>query len=151
MASVDDLINDLSNFGSEVQDLSLDLAQIGADIEAGIRSRAPVKTGALAQSIRVFVTQDSLAFEMLDYGVFQNYGVKGVDNTASPLLTPEEGISFGGIAATSRFSFGTGNFSKGGRPWGAYYSGIGAQSFFSIDAMAQDVADTIGTNLIDNF
>jgi hypothetical protein len=149
--TVDDFIQDLDQFGVNIQDVSVELAQVGEAITNEVRSKAPVLTGALKSSIRVFVTNNSLAIDMLDYGVFQNYGVKGVTSSRGSVNEPENGISFGGMAATTRFQFGTGNFSTGGRPWGAYYSGIAAQSFFSIETLADDIQETLAQNLIENF
>ena len=82
--TVDDLINELGQFGQDIQDLSPVLQELGDQITADMKSKVPVDTGALRNSIRAVVTYNSLEIDMLYYGAFQNYGVNGTqDRTAN--------------------------------------------------------------------
>jgi len=77
--TVEEFSQELSQFGQELQDLSPILANIEASITNQIKSAAPVDTGRLKNSIRTFVTNNTLEIEMVYYGAFQNYGVNGTE------------------------------------------------------------------------
>lgn len=119
-----------------------------------MKSRLVVKnstnTPSLRDSIEAIVngSDGSLALAMNDYGYFQNYGVisyegKGTYNTSEvPSIVAE---AFGGSG--SEFKFGTGNYSKGGQPWGAYYKGLNPKNFIQLETFLQDIEDHIKQNL----
>ena len=137
----------LGQYGQEVGNLDQGLQQLFSELVTEIRAAAPVATGQLMNSIKL--TGDRFHFEikMNYYGVFQNYGVRGTTSSRIPVNVPEAGLSFGAIAIEQeRFQFGTGNFDRGGRPWGAYYSGIRARSFFSITDITNELTEFIQDN-----
>ena len=99
--TVDDFISRLGNLGQEATNLSDILTSIGNDITRDMKQRAPVDTGALRSSIQFSVDENSLTLEMLNYGIFQNYGVDGTkESRARPV---EAGIF--GISAGYKFRF----------------------------------------------
>ena len=77
---------------------------------------------------------------MLNYGVFQNYGVAGTRSSRIPVIQPPFGISVDGYAVNGRFSFGTGNYGEG-PGWGAYYTGLRAKSWFNMQQLSDGLAD----------
>lgn len=140
----------LRNFGERVEGLDARLQEWFTQKVDEIRRNAPVAPedgGALRSSIKL--TGDRFHFEisMLYYGVFQNYGVRGVNSSRFPVTVPEAGLNLGTVPVEQEaFQFGTNNFWKGGPPWGAYYTGIQAQSFFSITDITNELTQFIADN-----
>ena len=137
----------LEGFGERVEGLDARLQEFFSQKVDEIRRLTPVDTGALRSSVKL--TGDRFHYEltMLSYGVFQNYGVLGVNSSRFPVNVPEAGLSLGTRPVDQeRFQFGTGNFDNGGRPWGAYYTGIRAQSFFSITDITNELTQFIADN-----
>lgn len=137
----------LAGYGERVEGLDARLQEFFTQKVDEMRMLVPVDTGALRSSIKL--TGDRFHYEltMLSYGVFQNYGVLGVNSSRIPVNVPEAGLSLGSVAIEQeRFRFGTGNFDNGGRPWGAYYTGIRARSFFSIT----DITNELTQFIVDN-
>ena len=139
--TVDEFIAQLEEFGQRAVDLSDILSQVGSEITTKIKADAPSDTGALKSSISFEVNQDSLTLEMLNYGVFQNYGVGGTKS--SPVtLKRVEGCIFG-IPAGTRFRFKSLTIG-GSLPYPVRRSiverGLQAKSFFNIQDISQEVA-----------
>ena len=90
--TVEQFEEQLAGFGESIRDLNPLLDQLANEIASQIRQDAPVDTGALRNSIRTFVSNNSFELTMLYYGAFQNYGVKGTEQgTADPVafgITP---------------------------------------------------------------
>lgn len=127
------------------EDLQPDIMQlIGNALEIEIqrwKARAPVDSGDLRDSIQKrLIDQYTWGVEFLEYGLFQNFGVIGINNQTT--------------------QYGVANFvSDGNRPlsgdkykfktprWGVHYTGIEANPWFArtdaqLDAILQRVADT---------
>jgi len=151
--TVDDFESALSDFGETMTNLQPILTQIGGRLVDEIRQEAPTNTGALRQSIKAVIADDSLAIEMLYYGIFQNYGVDGMQN-APAREVPRFGVPQ--PTAGSRFGF-SGNFEMigGSLPYGVrksiYKMGLKPQPFFDVDAIAAAVADGVAQNLTTEF
>lgn len=139
--TVDEFIAQLEEFGQRAVDLSDILSQVGSEITTKIKADAPDDTGALKSSISFEVNQDSLTLEMLNYGVFQNYGVGGTKSSPVTLKRVEGGIF--GIPAGTRFRFKSLTIG-GSLPYPVRKSiverGLQAKSFFSIADITQEVA-----------
>ena len=139
--TVDEFIAQLEEFGQRAVDLSDILSQVGSEITTKIKADAPSDTGALKSSISFEVNQDSLTLEMLNYGVFQNYGVGGTKSSPVTLKRVEGGIF--GIPAGTRFRFKSLTIG-GSLPYPVRKSiverGLQAKSFFSIADTTQEVA-----------
>jgi len=151
--TVEDFESALSDFGEAMTNLQPILTQIGGRLVDEIRQEAPTNTGALRQSIKAVIADDSLAIEMLYYGIFQNYGVDGMQN-APAREVPRFGVPQ--PTTGSRFGF-SGNFEMigGSLPYGVrksiYKMGLKPQPFFNVDAIAAAVADGVAQNLTTEF
>ena len=142
--TVDEFIAQLEEFGQRAVDLSDILSQVGSEITTKIKADAPSDTGALKSSISFEVNQDSLTLEMLNYGVFQNYGVGGTKSSPVTLKRVEGGIF--GIPAGTRFRFKSLTIG-GSLPYPVRKSiverGLQAKSFFNIQDISQEVAERL--------
>ena len=142
--TVDEFIAQLEEFGQRAVDLSDILSQVGSEITTKIKADAPSDTGALKSSISFEVNQDSLTLEMLNYGVFQNYGVGGTKSSPVTLKRVEGGIF--GIPAGTRFRFKSLTIG-GSLPYPVRRSiverGLQAKSFFSIADITQEVTERL--------
>jgi len=142
--TVEQFEQQLDQWGDQIRGLDANLQQWFSQKVTEIRALTPVDTGALRSSIKL--TGDRFGYEisMNYYGVFQNYGVKGFRSSRTPVNTPEAGLTIGGVRVEQQpFQFGTGNFDRGGRPWGAYYTGIRARSFFSVTDITNELTEFI--------
>ena len=151
--TVDEFESALGDFGETMQNLSPILTQIGGRLVDQIRQDAPTDSGALRNSIKAVIEQDSMSIEMLYYGIFQNYGVDGMQNAPA-----REVPSYGVLQPTagSRFGF-SGDFEMigGGLSFGArkqiYKMGLKPQPFFNVDVIAAAVADGVAQQLTTDF
>ena len=156
--TVDEFERALGDFGETMSNLSPILTQIGGRIVDDVKAGAPVDSGALRQSIKAVIQDDTLAIEMLYYGIFQNYGVDGMQNAPAREVPP-----FGVMQPTAgrRFGFGVKQPNSGmisgdsGLSFGArkqiYKMGLKPQSFFDVDAIAAAVADGVAQQLTQEF
>jgi len=94
--TVSQFVNDLAQLGEALSDPQTLLAEIGDQVVVTMKQNVPVDTGALKGSISwSFTGSNSIQFNMLEYGWYQNYGVLPNYNQASyhkPFLS-----DFGGI------------------------------------------------------
>jgi len=151
--TVEEFEGALQDFGQQMSNLQPILTQIGGRIVDEVKSGAPIDTGALRQSIKAVIQDDSLAIEMLYYGIFQNYGVDGMQN-APAAEVPRFGVPQ--PTAGRRFGF-SGNYEMigGDLSFGArkqiYKMGLKPQSFFDVDAITAAVADGVTQSLTREF
>jgi len=90
----------------------------------------------------------TLGITMPEHGYFQNFGVKGVkDKGTTQMGIDELTASAFNASPESTFAFGTGNYDRGGSPWGAYYSGLNAKDFMQLDLFVDQVVDYVNQNL----
>ncbi|MCY3927484.1 MAG: HK97 gp10 family phage protein [Acidobacteria bacterium] len=151
--TVEEFERALGDFGETMSNLSPILTEIGGRIVDSVKEGAPIDTGALRQSIKAVIEDDTLALEMLYYGIFQNYGVDGM-NQAVATDVPQFGVPQ--PTAGRRFGF-SGNYEMigGDLPFGVrksiYKLGLKPQSFFDVDAITQVVADGVTQALTREF
>ena len=151
--TVDEFERALGDFGETMSNLSPVLTQIGGRIVDQIKSGAPVDSGALRNSVKAVIENDALAIEMLYYGIFQNYGVDGMQNAPASEV-PRFGVPQ--PTAGRRFGF-SGNYEMigGDLSFGArkqiYKMGLKPQSFFNVDVIAATVADGVTQALTREF
>ena len=148
--TLDDFDNDLGNFGQELQNLTPLLTRIGNEMTAQLRSNAPVadsEGGSLQSSIQLSVQPTSFGISMLAYGVFQNYGVVGVDG-GSRATDPRGGqripneVFPQGSGDGGKYQFGVKQPKY--RGWGAYYTGFSKNvGWFDVDELAEEVTDRL--------
>ena len=151
--TVDQFESALGDFGETMQNLSPILTQIGGRLVDQVKDGAPIDSGALRQSIKAVIQDDSLAIEMLYYGIFQNYGVDGMQNAparevpAFGVPQPTAGRRFG---FSGDYTVIGGDLSFGARKQ-IYKMGLKPQSFFDVDAIAAAVADGVAQQLTQDF
>lgn len=142
------------------EDLPRSLAQViqeAADLAVeDMRGRMNFKTNTpgtgVRDSVRAVVDEATLTLgiTMPEHGYFQNFGVvsyggKGRNTDQEPI--DGSTASAFGASEGSLFQFGTGNYSTGSRPWGAYYSGLDAKRFLDVERFVNDVATYVNNNL----
>ena len=146
--TVDEFNARLSEFGQQATDLTDILTTIGSEITSNIKRAAPVDTGALRSSISFLVQLNSLELEMLNYGMFQNYGVKGTENDPGAISTPD-GIF--GVAAGYRFQFKSQTIG-GSLPFAVRKSiakkGLTPKQFFNLTDITNEVVERLTEELI---
>jgi hypothetical protein len=145
----------------QIEDLGKDLPQsMGAVIQTAadqaiedMKNRMSFKQNS-SNGVRatIFSTLDettmTLGITMPEHGYFQNFGVRGVKDRGTTQMGIDTltAAAFGS-AQGSTFAFGTGNYDRGGRPWGAYYSGFSAQDFMQLELFVEQVAEYVNQNL----
>jgi len=97
--SEDNFTAALSDWGERLEDLDNILLLVSSQIVADLKAAAPVDSGALRNSIQAVIQDNSLTIEMLAYGSFVNFGVKGTrDNRGLPVpfgAGPEPTLGYG--------------------------------------------------------
>ena len=148
--TVEEFANRLSAFGESFNDLTQILQEFGDEVTAEIKSKAPVDTGALRSSIEASATPSQLKLEMLDYGLFQNYGVAGTESDPGAKTSEPQWGTYG----NKKFQFGAktigGDLAFGVRLKIAR-QGLKPKNFFSVATLARDLADRIEQATVDNF
>ena len=151
--TIDQMVARLDTFGRHVVDLSDILTQIGSEITTQIKNNlrtGPDATGALRNSISFEATQDSLTLEMLNYGIFQNYGVDGTKESRAKGV--EQGVF--GLPAGTRFKFKSKTIG-GSLPFSVRRSiaerGLKPKSFFSIADLKDEVILRLEEELTQTF
>ena len=76
--TVDDFIQDLERFGQDLETMNID--SVWAQGAERVVTALNAETGTTAK-FRYVLTPDSIVFEVQDYVVYQNYGVKGTQQT----------------------------------------------------------------------
>jgi len=133
--TVEQFANELQGLGQSITRLDDVLLAAGGRLVEQLRAAAPVDTGDLKNSIQAVVENNQLQIQMLVYGMFQNYGVKGTEDSLG--ITVPEGVSpF--PRSGDKYSFQTRRF------------GLPNQTFFNVDAMADVVAEAVAQNIIEN-
>ncbi len=151
--TVEEFTRQLEGLGEELNDLQTILTEIGGRVVDDLKNSAPVDDGNLRNSIRAIVGESELQIAMLNYGVFQNYGVDGTNRPVADGV-PEFGIE-PQPAAGNKFGF-SGDYQMigGDLPFGArvkiYQLGIKPQRFFDIADISELVADYVEQALIEN-
>ena len=136
----------IDQFNKELINLTPILTEIGNEMTAELRRNAPVADnggGSLQSSIELTVQPQSFGISMLAYGVFQNYGVVGVDG-GSRAKDPRGGqripnqVFPQGNGQGGKYQFGTKRPKY--RGWGAYYTGFSEhEGWFDVDDLTQEV------------
>ena len=132
---IDDFIKDLEGFGESLNNIDLYLLEVSGNIVSELKSKAPVDTGELRKSIRSRVANNQMEINMLNYGAFQNYGVKGTqDNRANQVqfgVQPRPKVE-------PFYSFQSRRF------------GIKPKNFFNIDNITNMVEEHIQKRITEN-
>ena len=75
--TLEEFSRQLEGIGQQIEGTPNTLVMLGERIVNSMKLRVPVDTGALRNSLRYTVAGPTLSFSMLDYGQYQNYGVRG--------------------------------------------------------------------------
>lgn len=147
--TVDEFESALSDFGETLTNLSPILTEIGGRLVDQIKQDAPTDSGALRNSIKAVIEEDQLSIEMLYYGIFQNYGVDGMQNAPARevprygVMQPTTGSRFG---FSGDYTMIGGDLSFGARKT-IYKMGLRPQPFFDVDAISAAVAEGVAEQL----
>ena len=135
-------LGQLGNTLSNPQDL---LSRYADDIVEGMKRNVPVYTGELRNSIRwAFDGDTSIAFEMEDYGFYQNYGVTPYAFTSTPKPFTNE---FG----TLRRPYASPSFGMGSGYQEPRRTGMMARKFFDEDAIVDFIEINFTEDIITEF
>jgi len=134
--TVNEFEQQLGGFGESLQDITAILLQVAGPIVDDIKSRAPVDTGALKQSVQARVQGDSLFIEMIYYGMFQNFGVNGTEDRIA------NEVPFGVSERPTSEPFYAFKQRRFGLP---------ARGFFDVDLITEIVADGVAQQLTQEF
>ena len=151
--TVEEFESALEGFGETLGNLSPVLFDLGGQIVDEMKRNAPEDIGNLKSSIKAVIDEDSLSFEMLYYGLFQNFGVKPDYNTKTEHKPFNS--SFGGITNPSEVPFGvlpkpaSGKFYEY-KPKNRSF-GLPARKFFDVDQIAQRVSTGVTQQLTTDF
>lgn len=153
--TVDQLAAELQGIGEDFpRDLNEVMLQAAAIIVEEIKANPnlPTDTGALRNSIQGRVQDGIFGISMRDYGYFQNFGVKGTNNTKAQTSVPDIVKQILPPSSGDTYSFNPKNKMIGGDlPFGARVSiherGLGAKNFIQFDTLAERLAQIINQNL----
>lgn len=119
----------LQQFGEELPNqLDADLLIIGGELVAQLKALSPTDTGALKGSMQAIVQDNLLKIEMLYYGMFQNFGVSGTNDSLG--VQVPQGVSPRPLAEP--------NYQFGIRK-----TGLRARAFFNVDQMSEQIANRL--------
>ncbi len=150
--TVEDFAQQMGDLGESLENMQTILTEIAGRIVEDIKSSAPVDGGELRNSIKAIVTENELQVAMLNYGVFQNYGVDGISRSVANEV-PRFGIS-PQPRTGSKFGF-SGDYTMigGDLPFGVrkkiYQLGIQPQTFFDIEDMSDLITEYVAERLIE--
>ena len=142
--TLDEFETRLVDMRDDIVNLTPILTEIGNEMTRELQSAAPTgKTGNLQSSIRLDVQPQQFAVTMLAYGVFQNYGVVGVDGgdrakkPRGGQVSPDS-IFPAGSGEGGKYQFGVKQPKY--RGWGAYYTGFNKNiGWFDVEDLTQQV------------
>ena len=132
--TLQEMIGNIGQFGEALDDLQPEIQTYMDDVVRELKKDSPVDTGALRSSIRGQATSNSMTLFMIDYGMFQNYGV-------GPGTNPRR-VEFGVNPRPSMEPF----YMYKKRSFGlAPYRGTG---WFSLENITQQFTEELGTEII---
>ena len=132
---IEDFENMIDQFGENISNLDNTLLGVVGRLVAEMKRRAPVDTGDLRRSIQGTIRDNQISFQMVYYGMFQNYGVSGTEDSLG-VRVPE------GVFPRPR----NGN----NYAFGVRKTGLERQVFFDLDYMAEEIANEIANRATDN-
>ena len=142
--TVDQFINDLAQLGEALSNPQELLAEIGDQVVVTMKQNVPVDTGRLKGSISwSFTGSNSIEFNMLEYGWYQNYGVLPNYNASSyhkPFVS-----DFGGITQprpAPNFGMGSGYRKRAfGLPARKFYDELIIQEYIGSQFLEEIITD----------
>lgn len=150
--NIQDFINRINIVGEHLSDLNSNILRTIEPIAERIRNDAPEDTGELKRSISFVVESGetmTLFLSMKNYGFFQNYGVQASPDSTTVKRTnqlPVEDVVRFGLPPSGGDKFRFGRKQDHPRAWGAFYSGLDNQQFFTMAAIGRALTSTIQTD-----
>lgn len=133
--TIEDFEKQLDQFGQSLNNIDLYLLEISGNIVSELKAKSPYDTGELRKSIRSQVSNNQMEIKMLNYGAFQNYGVKGTNDSRA------NRVQFG-VEPRPRvepfYSFQSRQF------------GIKPKNFFNMDNITTMVTDHLQKRIAEN-
>ena len=133
--TIDQFEKELNKFGQAINNIDLYLLEVSGQIVSELKAKSPYDTGELRKSIRSAVSNNTMEIKMLNYGAFQNYGVKGTNDSRA------KEVQFG-VSPRPRvepfYSFQSRQF------------GIKPKGFFNIDDISTMVTDHLQKRILEN-
>lgn len=145
-----DFLDRLSEFGEDLSNIDNTLLAIAGRVVEDLKAAAPQDSGALKNSIQAVVQDNSIQIEMLAYGIFQNYGVDGM-NQAVARAVPSFGIA-PQPAAGNKFGF-SGDYEMigGTLPFAVrksiYERGLRPQNWFDLEVLSERITNEIANRI----
>lgn len=142
--TVSQFVNELAQLGEALSDPQELLAEIGDQVVQTMKLNVPVDTGALRSSISwSFNGSNSIEFNMLEYGLYQNYGVLPNYNTQS--YHKPFSNDFGGITnpqSSPNFGMGSGYRNRAfGLPARKFYDELIIQEYIGAQFLEEITID----------
>lgn len=145
--TLDEFEQNIDNIGKQLVNLTPILTDIGQQMTNELRMSAastfPNSTGRLAGSVSLEVQPNEFSVTMLDYGAYQNYGVRGTKNT-----TTQKDVEEGLPGAGREYQFGSITIG-GDLPFGVRKSiaerGLNAKDWFSVADLTDEVTSRLQT------
>lgn len=152
--TIDQFTEMINRVGTQLNNVDTAVITAMSPIVARIKAAAPRDTGALQQSIQMIAAApNEFYLEMLAYGFFQNYGVQASPDSSTAYNLrqyPVEPEAKFGLPPSNGNKYQFGTRQTGKKPWGAFYSGINAQSFFTMGLIAQELTERMQQELNNN-
>ena len=146
--NLDEFTRRIEGIGTSLNNVDSAVVRVMSPIVNRIQANAPVDSGALKSSIKIeSQSVNEFYLEMLAYGFFQNYGVKASPDSTTAYNTRQVPVEQFGLQPRSGSIYQFGTRQEGRRPWGAFYSGLNAQGFFSMAQIAQELTDGLQQEL----
>lgn len=152
----DQIAQQIADLGRDLPQTMGAVIQTAADLAIGdMKNRMSFDQNS-SDGVRatIFSTLDestmTLGITMPEHGYFQNFGVESYEGKGdNKYQLPIDELTAEAFRASpeTTFAFGTGNYARGLRPWGAYYSGLNAKDFMQLDLFVEQVADYVNQNL----
>lgn len=152
--TVDQLADYLSDIGEGLpQDLNQAMLNAADIVIQEIKSNPnfPVNSGQLRNSLQARVTDGVFGITMRDYGYYQNYGVKGTQNTRSQRAVPDIVRAILPPTSGDTYAFNPQNKMIGGElPFGVrvaiHQRGLNAKNFIDFEQVAIRLEELINQN-----
>jgi hypothetical protein len=121
-----------------------DLLQVVRDtirVEMAAKVTTKSNTNSIRNSIQAVQTADNLQIQIVDYGMFQNYGVQGLESGSA--IPNHEGYTYKfGVKAENKIKEG-----KAQLYWKTWKYGIKARRWFDVEEVLQKIEEELKRRL----
>lgn len=149
--TVDQFTRQMEDFGQELSALDDLLLAIGGEVINNLRAQAPVDSGRLRQSIQAVVAENELNIAMLAYGMFQNYGVDGMQQsraTAVPFGINPQPTAGGRYGFSGQYEMIGGDLPIPVKK-SIYAFGLRPQNWFNLETVTEYIETELARRLVE--